>query len=1092
MAAVYGGTILDATGCGQLAELYGLVPNSLWGSTPAAQRDQWTRSQCQPEKICRYWIQKYGITTASWGSLANTALRSSYNSLECARYTPDYNDVPLACTAVAGFTVQRDADKNGTDTSACKWGASPADVGLTCVADVACQCMKTNVSSPLDPLIIIGMCLYTKLPASCPEAAGYTVQADVSKTGSVISCSSVGANAAAASCSADPTCRGWNSAGCTLSDVSNPTAFKGMCLYTKRETTCPGVPGYNALADVEHDLDDIGCTTGGTATDLAASCNATATCVAFTTRGCTKRAASVTNAAPGVCLYTKQSLPVLDATGCGQLAELYGLVPNSLWGSTPAVQQDQWTRSQCQPEKICRYWIQKYGITTASWGSMLDTTLRSSYYSLSCDDFAPIDSGTGGCVDKNDNCPYLAEIGECGSSSGSALTECRRACLECGTAADCSDYNSNCTGWASAGACSTNSWFMLQYCPLSCNSCPAEYGTLDANGCGAIVDTFGLVPAYDWGRTPQPQRDQWTRSQCMNEKICSYWIQTYATSQGSYGQMTDQQLLNSYDALGCDYYAPYEGRLRLVGGSTLLEGRLEIFHSSRWGSVCDDWFYEESAQVACRQLGFATGQAVCCGAYNAAAGTPPAYWLDNVECVGDESSLTQCASNAWGENDCVDSETVGVQCVEDPCNSGPCQNGGTCTPSSDYSTYTCSCGQFWTDSTCGTDVDECATSNGGCDSNADCTNNLGAAPTCTCRQGYIGDGLTCATEGQLRLVGGSFPWEGRLEIFHDSRWGAVCDDGFYRDDARVACRQLGGFSATAGIAVCCGAFNAAAGTPPAYWLDNVLCVGDESSLTQCPSNAWGVNDCSDYEAVGVRCVDDPCDPSPCQNFGTCTPSSDYSTYTCTCDQFWTDSTCGTDVDECATNNGGCDSNADCTNNVGAAPTCTCRQGYIGDGLTCTSDTVCTPVSGYTAVADYDHAGDDIDCSGGDVSTLTDRCNSFTSCVSFNTYGCIKTQSSINLFLKGNCLYTKNNLGTDCPWVKDYNVQPDVDHNLNDLDCNGGSLTDKAVRCNSNGLCVAFNSYGCIKSNMLITNSYPGMCFYVLEELSIQDNLNFVV
>ena len=41
-----------------------------------------------------------------------------------------------------------------------------------------------------------------------------------------------------------------------------------------------------------------------------------------------------------------------------------------------------------------------------------------------------------------------------------------------------------------------------------------------------------------------------------------------------------------------------------------------------------------------------------------------------------------------------------------------------------------------------------------------------------------------------------------------------------------------------------------------------------------------------------------------------------------------------DMDECATNNGGCSAGASCINSAGSF-TCTCLPGYSGDGFTCT-------------------------------------------------------------------------------------------------------------------------------------------------------------
>ena len=47
------------------------------------------------------------------------------------------------------------------------------------------------------------------------------------------------------------------------------------------------------------------------------------------------------------------------------------------------------------------------------------------------------------------------------------------------------------------------------------------------------------------------------------------------------------------------------------------------------------------------------------------------------------------------------------------------------------------------------------------------------------------------THGAVRLVNGGATNRGRLEVCVGQTWGTVCDNGFYRNDARVVCRQLG-------------------------------------------------------------------------------------------------------------------------------------------------------------------------------------------------------------------------------------------------------------------------------------------------------------
>ena len=46
------------------------------------------------------------------------------------------------------------------------------------------------------------------------------------------------------------------------------------------------------------------------------------------------------------------------------------------------------------------------------------------------------------------------------------------------------------------------------------------------------------------------------------------------------------------------------GDLRLVGGNVNQEGRVEICIGNVWGTVCDDYWGNTDAQVACGKLGY--------------------------------------------------------------------------------------------------------------------------------------------------------------------------------------------------------------------------------------------------------------------------------------------------------------------------------------------------------------------------------------------------------------------------------------------------------------------------------------------------------
>uniref|UniRef100_A0AAZ1X4K7 SRCR domain-containing protein n=1 Tax=Oreochromis aureus TaxID=47969 RepID=A0AAZ1X4K7_OREAU len=337
------------------------------------------------------------------------------------------------------------------------------------------------------------------------------------------------------------------------------------------------------------------------------------------------------------------------------------------------------------------------------------------------------------------------------------------------------------------------------------------------------------------------------------------------------------------------YYGHYydvgvicSGDIRLVGsGSTRCSGRVEVYHSNSWGTVCDDGWDLNDAEVVCRQLNCGSALEVPQSAHFG-AGTGQ-IWLDRVTCSGNESSLTDCQHSGFQSNRCEHGQDAAVVCSDlirlAGAGSSRCSgrveifhnniwgtvfdfnwdlndaevvcrqlNCGSALQAPQSAYFGPGTGQIWLgDVTCSgneSSLSECQHSGWGNYYYYYYNNNY----YYYYNDGHYSDaGVICS--GLIRLTGsGSSGCAGRVEVYHNNSWGTVCDDGWDLSDAEVVCRQLNCGSALEVPAL--AHFGAGTGQ---IWLDNVTCSGNESSLTECQHSGFGSNTCEHGQDAAVIC-----------------------------------------------------------------------------------------------------------------------------------------------------------------------------------------------------------------------------------------------
>ena len=99
--------------------------------------------------------------------------------------------------------------------------------------------------------------------------------------------------------------------------------------------------------------------------------------------------------------------------------------------------------------------------------------------------------------------------------------------------------------------------------------------------------------------------------------------------------------------------------VRLVGGGSPNEGRIEVYYSGEWGTVCSNGWDDSDSALVCSQLGFKSS--TISKQYMPGTGR---IFLDNVICSSNDSVLAQCGHYGVGITiNCDHSKDVAIKCL---------------------------------------------------------------------------------------------------------------------------------------------------------------------------------------------------------------------------------------------------------------------------------------------------------------------------------------------------------------------------------------------------------------------------------------------